>query len=343
MFSSLTFPVPFAEIRPNCATQIIFPPPKPIDHNSKEYYWDPAQRPVELGRVDWLNSANRASIHAHPTILLPPYAAPGASDPRQSQYKDNKIRTYTTAAEIQAARRAGAVASYIRAFAGSCVQIGRTTEQIDNLVHAECVRIGYFPSPLGYANFPRSLCTSINQVVCHGIPSSTPLKRGDIINIDVSAYVEGFHGDCSAMFIAAESLEECDEAGKQLIAVTKHALYSAIAACGPNKPYSIIGDIIQAIAENYHYSIVKQFCGHGIGRDFHLPPFILHYKNSQSSNIFMQPGHIFTIEPMLNEGAEEIYCCDDGWTIVTKDNRRSAQFEETILITQNGVEILTKH
>jgi len=238
-------------------------------------------------------------------------------------------------------RQSCRLASQIRAFAGNLVRPGVTTDWIDKMVHEEIIRNGAYPSPLAYpscySKFPKSIATSVNDVVVHGIPDLRPLEDGDIINIDITVYLNGFHGDCSATFLCGN----VDQAGRDLVSRTREAMMKAIAICKPNVPYSSIGQIIGALSKSYGYGTVENYCGHGIGRDFHSCPYIYHFPNHVSG--VMIPNVTFTIEPMLNEGSAENQCLDDGWTIVTRDGSRSAQFEETIVITETGAEILTKH
>jgi len=234
-------------------------------------------------------------------------------------------------------RKACKIASTIRQFAGSLVQVGVTTDEIDAKVHDEVIRLGAYPSPLGYQGFPKSLCTSINQVLCHGIPDARPLEEGDIINLDVSTFVEGYHGDCSGMFVAGPADEEATE----LIRVTKECMDRAISICGPGVPYRDVGQIIYSIATEHGFDVQPVFCGHGIGRQFHLPPFIMHVPSTDPG--LMKLGEVFTIEPILTVGTTDFDLWADGWTVVTRDGKRAAQFEETIRITEEGAEILTKH
>lgn len=241
------------------------------------------------------------------------------------------------AASIAGMRESCRAASLIRAYAGSLVRPGVTTDEIDAAIHAEVVRRGWYPSPLGYAGFPKSICTSVNQAVVHGIPDGRVLLEGDILNIDVSVYVAGFHGDCSGMFVAGKA----DPLAQRLIDTTREALQGAIALCKPGVPFNAVGAFIAPLAASRGYSVVRQFCGHGIGAIFHMPPLVFHCVNDVRER--MEPGMTFTIEPLLNEGAEDIEIMDDGWTFQTKDGGRSAQFEDTILITETGHEILTKH
>jgi len=203
---------------------------------------------------------------------------PLSADPRHSQHNLVGIERKDSDA-IERMRRSCSLASRVRAFAGSCVQVGRSTDEIDALVHAEVVRLGVYPSPLGYAHFPKSVCTSVNQVVVHGIPDGRRLLQGDIVNIDVSVYVDGFHGDCSGMFVAGEA----DPLAAHLLKTTRACLDGAIALCKPGVPFSAIGAFIQPMAEREGFSVVKQFCGHGIGRIFHMPPLVFHCGQRQRS------------------------------------------------------------
>ena len=240
-----------------------------------------------------------------------------------------------TPAAIAAMRRACRYASYIRQYASTQLVAGRATDEVDRAVHDECVRLAVYPSPLQYAGFPKSLCTSINQCVCHGIPDTRPLQSGDIVNVDVSVWVDGHHGDCSGTYVVGQA----DEHALHLIHTTREAVRRSIAACGPGVPFSRIGDICEAVAAEGQYSIVREYCGHGIGREFHMPPLVLHVHNDARD--LMAPGMTFTIEPMLCEGDAQCFIREDGWTVETKDGMRSAQWEETILITEKGVEVLT--
>lgn len=266
-----------------------------------------------------------------PGIDRPPYVL----DPNVTrQPKDFDLKTEQ---DIACMRRAGRIASQIRSYAGSLCQVGRTTEELDALVHEKVCSLGVYPSPLGYAGFPKSCCTSINQVICHGIPDTRPLQDGDIINIDVSVWVDGFHGDCSATFFVGNVSPEA----RNLVEVTQQSLEQSIKMCGPRVPLSKIGHVIQEIADKHKYGVVRSFCGHGIGRQFHMLPDILHYRNNMPGN--MHPGMVFTIEPMLTMGVEDTNIMEDGWTVVTVDEKLSAQFEETLVITATGHEVLTKH
>ncbi|CEM35075.1 unnamed protein product [Vitrella brassicaformis CCMP3155] len=242
--------------------------------------------------------------------------------------------------EIEGMRRAGRIAREVLDIAGRAVQPGVTTDEIDALVHEAAIERNAYPSPLGYRGFPKSVCTSANEVICHGIPDSTVLCEGDIVNVDVTTYFEGFHGDCSETFLVG-SPDGVDEEGRRLVKVTYDAWQEAIKLCKPGTPYKNIGKTIYEYVRSYGYDSTPGFCGHGIGRMFHDQPEIHHVPNSVRGE--MRPGHTFTIEPMINEGSGEYITWPDQWTVTTKDGKRSAQFEHTILITDDGVghELLT--
>ncbi|GJQ08472.1 hypothetical protein GpartN1_g263.t1 [Galdieria partita] len=221
--------------------------------------------------------------------------------------------------------------------AARVISPGITTDEIDDVVHQETLKRGAYPSPLNYYNFPKSCCTSVNEIICHGIPDSTVLREGDIINVDVTCFINGFHGDCSATFLVGD----VDEEGKRLVRTTYECLYKAIKICKPGVSYSKIGEVIEDYATSQGFSVVRNFCGHGIGRVFHTSPNVLHYRNRERNGI-MQVGHIFTIEPMINEGTFKSVTWPDKWTTATADGKRSAQFEHTIAIINSGVEVLTR-
>jgi methionyl aminopeptidase len=233
-------------------------------------------------------------------------------------------------------RRACAAAARVLRVAGEAVRPGITTDGIDELAHAEIVRLGAYPSPLNYRGFPKSICTSVNEVICHGIPDSRPLEGGDIVNLDVTVYLDGMHGDCSATFLVGE----VDADGRRLVQVARECLHEGIAAVRPGRPISDIGRAIEAYASQHEYGVVRSYCGHGIGDTFHTSLQIPHHYDP-SLRRQMAPGMTFTIEPMITEGTWEDRLWDDGWTAVTDDGERSAQFEHTVLVTEAGAEILT--
>jgi len=259
-------------------------------------------------------------------------------DPRRMRPQGIEIKTPS---QVHKMRLAAQLASYIREFAGKQVKEGRTTNEIDLLVHQEVIKQGAYPSPLLYSGFPKSVCTSVNQVVCHGVPDERRLEKGDILNIDVSVYTrDGVHGDCSAMFVVGET----DPVAQNLIETTLSGLKNAIRICGPGVDLNAIGNAIADTVEKTSFTIVESFCGHGIGEDFHIAPFIFHFRDAQPTrHLKMKEGMIFTIEPMVNEGTKHVHVLSDDWTVVTDDGLRSAQFEQMVLITSYGVEVLTKH
>lgn len=195
---------------------------------------------------------------------------------------------------------------------------------------------GAYPSPLNYHGFPKSCCTSVNEVICHGIPDDRALRDGDIINLDITVYLDGYHGDCSEMFVAGE----CDEKARDLLQTTYDCWISACQFVAPNRHYKDLGGIIEDYVASRGYSTVRNFCGHGIGSTFHTTPNILHYRNAEP-NGQMAPGHTFTVEPMICEGSARALTWPDEWTATTVDGKRSAQFEHTLLVTEDGVEALT--
>ncbi|KAL4114329.1 hypothetical protein PRIC2_014651 [Phytophthora ramorum] len=226
-------------------------------------------------------------------IARPPYAANGGmSDPKP-------FIPILDAEQQQRLRAACALARDIREFAAPLCQVGTTTDAIDRLVHDEIIRRGAYPSPLNYGGFPKALCSSVNEIVVHGIPDSRPLADGDVVNIDISVFLDGFHGDTSQTF----------------------------------------PEFVHKLADQEELGVVREYTGHGIGKEFHCLPFILHNRNSEPGK--MLPGMAFTVEPALTEGSPEILHWDDGWTVATADGGRSAQAEHTVLITEDGVDILT--
>lgn len=232
-------------------------------------------------------------------------------------------------------RRACHLAAKILSATAALAVPGTSTDQLDQLAHRLCVENGAYPSPLNYRHFPKSICTSVNNVACHGVPDDRPLVSGDLISIDVSVFLDGFHGDCSATYCVGD----VDHAGRELVKMARRCRDEAIAACAPNSPINTIGEIVERLAVSNGYSIVDAFIGHGIGSYFHGPPDIYHVTNNVTDP--MTPGMTFTIEPVVSQGGSDIVVLDDGWTAVTTDGARCAQFEHTILITDSGVEILT--
>ena len=245
--------------------------------------------------------------------------------------------TIKTADEIEKMRVAGRLAAEVLEMIAPHLQAGITTDEIDRICHDYIVEVqNAIPAPLNYRGFPKSICTSVNHQVCHGIPSSKKLKKGDIVNIDITVIKDAFHGDTSQMFcIGAPSV-----LAKRLIHTTQEALWLGIEQVRPGAHLSDIGYAIQQFVEARHYSVVREYCGHGIGREFHEDPQVLHY-GTPGNGVVLQPGMCFTIEPMVNAGKRQVKMLPDGWTVVTRDRSLSAQWEHTILVTETSHEVLT--
>lgn len=245
--------------------------------------------------------------------------------------------TIKTAAEIEKMRVAGTLAAQVLEMIAPHIQPGITTQELDRICHNYIINVqNAIPAPLNYRGFPKSICTSVNQVVCHGIPSEKKLKKGDIVNLDITVIKDGYHGDTSKMF----SVGEPSILAKRLIDVTQQALWIGVKQVKPGCRIGDIGHAIQSFVEKHNYSVVREYCGHGIGREFHEDPQILHYGHPDTG-IELLPGMCFTIEPMVNAGKQQVKLKPDGWTVVTKDRSLSAQFEHTLLVTETGYEILT--
>ncbi|WP_300433585.1 type I methionyl aminopeptidase [uncultured Thalassolituus sp.] len=247
--------------------------------------------------------------------------------------------TINTAEDIAKMRVAGRLAAEVLEMIGEYVKPGVSTGELDRICHDYIVNVQHaIPAPLNYHGFPKSICTSINQVICHGIPSDDKiLKKGDIVNIDITVIKDGYHGDTSAMFCVGE----VQPALERLIRVTQECLYLAIDMVKPGVRLGDIGHAIQTHAEGNHYSVVREYCGHGIGKNFHEDPQILHY-GKPGTGMELQEGMIFTIEPMINLGTRHNKLMKDGWTVVTKDRKASAQWEHTMVVTADGVDVLTR-
>jgi len=238
--------------------------------------------------------------------------------------------------EIERMRVAGRLAAATLDMIGPFVQAGVTTEELDQRCHRFIEEHGAIPAPLNYRGFPKSICTSINHVVCHGIPNDRPIKTGDVLNIDVTVIKDGYHGDTSRMFIVGEPGIQA----RRLIEVTRESLWIGIAVVRPGAHLSDIGAAIQHHAEAHRYAVVRDYCGHGIGRSFHEDPQVLHY-GTRGQGPVLAAGMTFTIEPMLNAGRAETKVLRDNWTVVTRDRSLSAQWEHTVRVTADGVEVLT--
>ncbi len=245
--------------------------------------------------------------------------------------------TIKTAQEIEKMRVAGRLAAEVLEMIAPHIQAGITTDEIDRICHDYIVNEQQaVPAPLNYRGFPKSICTSVNHQVCHGIPGSKKLKNGDIINVDITVIKDGFHGDTSQMFCVGQP----SILARRLVKTTQEALWVGIAQVRPGAHLSDIGHAIQQFVEAHNYSVVREYCGHGIGRKFHEEPQVLHY-GSPGNGILLQPGMCFTIEPMVNAGKRQVKMLPDDWTVVTKDRSLSAQWEHTLLVTDDGYEVLT--
>ena len=239
---------------------------------------------------------------------------------------------------IEKMRVSGRLAAEVLEMIAPYVKEGVTTEALDQICHEYIVDVQQaIPATLNYHGFPKSICTSINHQVCHGIPGPRKLKDGDIVNIDVTVIKEGYHGDTSIMCVVGKP----SILAERLIRITQECLILGINAVKPGASFGDIGAAIQTHAEKNRFSVVREYCGHGIGKIFHEPPNVLHYGKAGTGEI-LQPGMIFTIEPMINAGKRETKLLPDGWTVVTKDHSLSAQWEHTILVTETGYEVLTK-
>ncbi len=264
-----------------------------------------------------------------PHIARPSYADSGTPLPRgEARVKSPEI--------IERMRHAGAVAAEILRLAGEFVQPGMTTDEIDEYVHQLHIERDAYPSPLNYNGFPKSVCTSANEVICHGIPDSRVLQDGDILNLDVTAFVDGVHGDTNATFFVGD----VDPVSRELVKVTEECMWHGIEAVKPGRPISDVGKAIEDHAKAHRYGVIRAFIGHGIGEEFHGDIQVLHYYDSRASMI-MRPGMTFTVEPMISLGSWQHRMWDDDWTAVTADGKRTAQFEHTLAVTEDGCEVLT--
>ncbi|WP_409485484.1 type I methionyl aminopeptidase [Arsenicicoccus dermatophilus] len=243
------------------------------------------------------------------------------------------------AGTIERMRAAGRLAAEAMAVGAALVAPGVTTDEIDRAVHEFVVGAGAYPSPLGYKGFPKSLCTSVNEVICHGIPDDRPLQDGDIVNLDVTVYLDGVHGDTDATYLVGD----VDEESRLLVERTHEAMMRGIKAARPGRAVNVIGRVIESYAKRFGYGVVRDYTGHGIGTEFHSGLIVPHYDAAPRYDTVIEPGMTFTVEPMLTLGGDDDWqLWDDGWTVVTADGSRSAQFEHTILITETGAQILTQ-
>ncbi len=253
--------------------------------------------------------------------------------PAPERFAGSEVKDAETIARM---RVAGRLAAQARELVGSHVEPGVTTDELDRIGHEFLCDHGAYPSTLGYRGFPKSLCSSVNEVICHGIPDSRRVEDGDIVNIDITAFLDGVHGDTNATFLAGD----VDEESRLLVERTREALERGIKAVRPGRRTNVIGRVIESYARRFGYGVVRDFTGHGIGTAFHSGLIIPHYDDAMYDDP-IEVGMTFTIEPMLNLGSPDWEMWDDNWTVVTRDGRRSAQFEHTLLVTPDGAEVLT--
>jgi methionyl aminopeptidase len=253
--------------------------------------------------------------------------------PGPKKYRGSDIQTPET---IEKMRIAGRLAAQATQLAGEHCRPGVTTDEVDAIVHEFLCDHGAYPSTLGYRGFPKSCCTSLNEVICHGIPDSTVIEDGDIINVDVTAFIHGVHGDTDATFCVGNVSEE----NRLLVERTHEAMMRGIKAVAPGRRLNAVGRVIEAYARRFGYGVVRDFTGHGIGETFHSGLYVPHYDKPDLETV-MEPGMTFTIEPMITLGTHRFEMWRDGWTVVTKDRKWTAQFEHTIVVTDDGYEILT--
>ena len=239
--------------------------------------------------------------------------------------------------EVERIRAAGRIAADALEAVGQIIRPGITTDEIDAVAHDYMVSRDAYPSTLDYRGFMKSSCTSVNECICHGIPDSTVLQDGDIVNVDITAYKDGVHGDTNFTFLVGD----VDEESRLLVTRTHEAMMRGIKAVKPGRQINVIGRVIEKYAKRFDYGVVRDFTGHGVGREFHSGLIVPHYDAAPHHDEIMEPGMVFTIEPMLNLGTEKWEQWDDGWTVVTADRKRSAQFEHTLVVTETGADILT--
>ncbi len=286
----------------------------------------------KIGRNDrcWCGSGKKYKVchEKSDEKNLEPFAEQGYPMPDRS--------LILTPEQIEGVRKSAKVSVAIMDELDKTVGEGITTNDIDTLVSKLTAEAGGIPAPLNYEGFPKSCCTSVNNVVCHGIPNDTKLKNGDIINVDITTIIDGYYSDMSRMYMIGEVSEEA----RLLSERTKEMMYAGIDVIRPYMPVAEIGNTIHDIADKYGYGVVRILCGHGVGLDFHLDPIVNHYRSSKKSMILV-PGMVLTVEPMINMGTHECDILADEWTVVTRDGSLSAQWEHTVVVTENGAEILT--
>jgi len=276
-----------------------------------------------------------------PGVISKPLSVPSSiarpeyvGKPTPAEWTGSHIKS---ADQIEKIRAAGKIAAEAIALVGDNAKPGVTTDELDKLAHEYIVSKGAYPSTLGYRGFPKSCCTSINEVICHGIPDDTVLQNGDILNVDITAFKDGFHGDSNATFLIGEVSQDVAD----LVQRTREALDRAIAVVMPGRPINVIGRTIESYAKRFNYGVVRDFTGHGIGEAFHSGLVIPHFDAAPNYSNTMEVGMVFTIEPMLTLGTHEWDIWSDNWTVTTKDKSITAQFEHTLVVTESGANILT--
>ncbi|XP_017777241.1 PREDICTED: methionine aminopeptidase 1D, mitochondrial [Nicrophorus vespilloides] len=291
-------------------------------------FW--TQKKLDFGRYALVEPGNVSPFKPVPeTIVKPAYYVSGEPTPGPAE---PEIKTEK---QVSRMRDSCKLAANILKTVGDSIKVGQTTDDIDCLVHKLAIENNAYPSTLNYRNFPKSVCTSVNNVACHGIPDDRPLEDGDIINVDITVLYNGYHGDCSKTYLVGN----VDKAGRDLVRASEICLDESIKLCRPGTKFNTLGCFIEQRAYELGFNIVPCFAGHGIGSYFHGPPDIYHFTNDFKG--VMLSGMTFTVEPILTQGRREIEIQEDDWTAVTVDNARTAQFEHTILITEDGHEILT--
>ncbi|WP_394941045.1 type I methionyl aminopeptidase [Psychromicrobium sp. YIM B11713] len=254
--------------------------------------------------------------------------------PGPAKFTGSEVKSPET---IERIRRASKIAAQAIVEVGKHIVPGVTTDELDRVGHEFLIAHDAYPSTLGYRGFPKSLCSSLNEVICHGIPDSTVVQDGDILNIDITAFKDGVHGDTNYTFLVGD----VDEDSRLLVERTEESLRRAIKAVAPGREINVIGRAIESYAKRFGYGVVRDFTGHGVGEAFHTGLIIPHYDAAPAYNTVIQAGMTFTIEPMLTLGGIDWEMWDDDWTVVTRDRKRTAQFEHTLLVTETGAEILT--
>jgi len=289
--------------------------------------------PVRPGNVSPRITPDKFPKH----IKLPDYAETGIPVSEQAAKKAATQIIVHTPEQIQKVRKSCRLGREVLDIAGKMVKAGVTTAEINRVVHEATIERDSYPSPLNYYNFPKSCCTSVNEVICHGIPDSRELQDGDICNVDISLYHDGFHTDLNETFLVGNVAPET----RKLVQTTHECLEKAIEIVKPGVLYREVGNVISRHAHANGFSVVRTYCGHGVGELFHAAPSVPHYGKNKAIGV-MKPGHVFTIEPMISAGTWHDVLWPDNWTSATKDGKCSAQFEHQLLVTQNGCEVLTK-